>query len=359
MSEHAWAAAIEKVARRWVDPEHPGRLAASARTLAAENRFTFEGLAFTLNHACDFISRGGLRRWLGEAVPVLDRSVGVLSRGRTPLEGLFEAAAAGLVAERVLIALSASSPALAAGFFEEVADEAGTSRVALVAEAELLRHADVVIARGTEQELAAWHRALDARELPGEQRLLLPVRLGVAVIDGTEDRRARSGLAEDLLLHEGGTPQSVRAVFAPAGLPPDPLLEALAGFREVFPPHAATAGTLALRAAFLEALGVSLALGPGFLVTRGDFEPQEGAHLRWVEYASLAEVAERLHACDPARLAVTASAKNRRALAEMGLAAPAMLDFGDAHRPRPGQPPLTAEVPELFRQLAQGRHARG
>jgi hypothetical protein len=36
------------------------------------------------------------------------------------------------------------------------------------------------------------------RDVPLEQRLLLPTRVSVAIIDGSEDRAARSGLAEDL-----------------------------------------------------------------------------------------------------------------------------------------------------------------
>jgi hypothetical protein len=354
MPERQWVAAVEEVARRWTEPEHPPRVAATERTLAAENRFTEEGLAFALNHAADLVARGGLRRWMGDTTLAVDQTIGVISRGRTPLEGFFEAAGASTVAERVLLSLAPPSPVLVARFFEEVGDEAGAARVAVLAESELLRRADAVMGRGTEEDLESWDQPLDERLLAPERRLLQPVRVGVAVIDGSEDRRARSGLAEDILLHEGGTPQSVRAVFAPAGLSPDRLLEAMAGFREVFPPHDATAGTLALRVAYLEALGISLAVGPGFLVTRGEFEVQEGAHLRWVEYDSLSDVAAQLREKDPRAVTISTSARIREELARLGLDQVAMLDFGDAHRPEPGQPPLSAHVPEFLRGLSEG-----
>jgi hypothetical protein len=360
MAEPEWSAALRRVAQHWTDPDYTPRQMAVERTLAAENHFTEESLAFVVNHGADFVARGGVDRWIGAEAPRTTLTVGVVSRGRTPFEGFFEAAAASLVADRVLVSLAPSSPTLLERFFDDVAAEAGErQRVRIVGESDVIQKADAVIATGTASEMAAWSDQLDVSNVPQDSRLLQAVRLGVAVLDGTEDRAALSGLAEDLLLHEGGTPQSVRVIFAPSGHSPDGVLAAMAGFREVFPPHDLTSGKLALRVAYLEALGMSLAVGPGFLVTRGEFEVQADAHIRWVEYDALDDVAARLAACSPGEMFLSTGEPLAAGLrARMGPETP-ILGFGDAHRPEVGQPPLTPDLPNFLRNLAAGWLALG
>jgi hypothetical protein len=360
MAEHEWPTALRRVAQRWTDPDYPVRQMAVEHTLAAENHFTEESLAFVVNHGADFASRGGVERWIGAEAPRTTLTVGVVSRGRTPLEGFFEAVASSLVADRVLLSLAPSSPILLERFFDDVAGEAGErDRVRISGESDVIQRAKAVIATGTASEIATWSDQLDASDVSRDSRLLQPARLGVAVLDGTEDRAALSGLAEDLLLHEGGTPQSVRVIFAPRDHSPDGVLAAMAGFREVFPPHDLTSGKLALRVAYLEALGMSLAVGPGFLVTRGEFEVQDGAHIRWVEYDSLDDVAARLAACSPGEFFLaTGDALAVPLRDRIGSEIP-ILGFGDAHRPEVGQPPLTPDLPNFLRNLAEGWLALG
>jgi hypothetical protein len=80
-------------------------------------------------------------------------------------------------------------------------------------------------------------------------------------------------------------------VWAPANLSPDGLLDAFAGFRELFPPHPATDAALKMPAAVLAGVRAPHALGPGFLVSKGDPEAQAPpVHVRWTAYSALAEV---------------------------------------------------------------------
>jgi hypothetical protein len=353
MPDAARARALRHVAQRWTDPEHPPRAEAVAETLAADNRFTEESLAFAVNHAADLVASGGLDAWLGEA-PAGEGSVAVIARGRTPLDGFFAAAATVASGCRARLAVSAASPALVAAFLDEVGAEVGEEVGSVVAEAQVMDGAVAVIARGNDAELASWRsRATDAG-IPDERMVLVPEAAGVAVLDGSEDREALSGLAEDVLLHEGGTPESVRVVFAPAELEPDPLLEALAGFRELHPPHSGTDGSLAMQAGFLGAAKAPHAVGPGFLVSKNDEpEPQGGAHLRWTPYSDLDEVVQRIGGGSIAFVAATQRVIEE--LRQRGLdASVPVIGFGDAHRPVPGQPPLVPDVPALLARLGRG-----
>lgn len=346
------ALALRHVAQRWTDPDHPPRAMAVAETLAADNRFTVESLAFAVNHAADLVASGGIDSWLGDT-PAGEGVVAVISRGRTPLEGFFIAAAAVASGYRVRLALAAASPALLAAFLEEVGTEHGEEVAEAVPERAVMEGALAVLARGTESDLPGWRLRAEESGIDSKHTLLLPEGLGVAVVDGSEDRAALSGLAEDLLLHEGGTPENARVVFAPAELEPDALLEALAGFRELHPPHPHTDGSLAMQVGFLGAAKQPHAVGPGFLVSKNEeAEPQDGAHLRWTPYADPADVVATLTTRGDIAF-VAARPRVAEELRQRGLPAGVpVIGFGDAHRPVPGQPPMSPEVPALLARLA-------
>ncbi len=331
MSER-WTEAVAAVAARWEDPEHPPRAEAAAQTLAAENTFTEEGVAFVVNHAMHGLAEPALRMWIGDAA--FSGTAAVLSLGRSPLEGLHDALAAVLLGGRARVSVVPASPALLPAFFAGVQEAVGEKRVAFAPQPAAFDGADVALGTGTQDEHAAWSRLADRHGIPEDRRLFRPVRFGVAVMDGKEDRAALSGLAEDVLLHDGAAPRSARLLWAPADLSPDPLLDALAAAREMLPAHPATDGRLAMPAAFLKAAKQSHAVGPGFLVSRGDPAVQDGAHLRWAEYDALSEVAGWLAEHEAEVGFVT----TRPALAEALRAArlPAgipVIEPGDAHRP--------------------------
>lgn len=340
---------VRTVAERWVEPEYPARAQAVDETLA-KSRFTAESVAFSVNHAADLIAREGLDAWVTQDPVPFSGAVGVLSRTGTPVEGLFESLAVLLAGCEV--AIDARS-AVVLAFLGEVLGGTGLEQARRPGESAVLEKATAVFGSGNEEDRAAWHARLDQRHVPRANRLLRPIRTGVAVLSGEESRADLSGLAEDMLLHEGGTPYSVRVVLAPAGHSPDALLSALAGFREVFPPHPETDGSLAMQVAFLEAMGRSLAVGPGFLLSRGDFEVQHGAHLRWVEYDDIGNVVAAVSELMPAELFVATAPATARLLDDAGLTpGTPILGFGDAHRPEVGQPPLTPDVPAFLGSLA-------
>lgn len=348
----AWIRALEAVAGRWTDPDHPPRAEAAERTLAADNPFTEASVAFDVNVAAALVAEGRLAAWVrsaGVRGEGAEARVAVLSGGRTPTEGLLEAAAAAVAGHAVLLEGPDASPALAQAFFDEVAEEAGQARVRVVARPAVLVGADAVLGLANPDEQIAWSRAAERAGIAPERRLWMPAGWGVGVLDGRESRAELSGLAEDALLHEGATPRSVRLLWAPADLEPDPLLDTLAAFRATYPPHPRTEGRLRMPAAFLEATRQPMALGPGFLVSKGDPAPQPGAHLRWVPYVDLDDVTAWLRVQAP----VGGFVATRPALAErMRAAGLPVLGFGDAHRLEPGRPPLDAELLAFLRRLA-------
>ncbi len=314
-------AVMSEAAEAWRDPEHPPRRAAVEATLAAPNRWTEEGLAFALNHRAHQATPATLAAWLGSRAAVRRATVGVLCGESAPLAGWTAALAAMLLGHEAVIGLSESSPALLPAFWDEVPGAA----VTFVSRREVLDRAEALVAEGTEpEEEHALVAEAEAAGLPASRRLLSVRGSLLAVLGGREDAATLSGLAEDLLLHEGvGAPG---IVWAPAGLAPDALLNALAGFREYVPAHPDTDGTLALPTAFLASAKQPHATGSGFLVSKGAPEPQAPAHLRWAEYASLAEVSRWLRA-QPPGVAVVAAPEVAERL-EGRSTAP-----GDVHRP--------------------------
>ena len=344
---------LRAVAARWTEPDYGPRAEAVMKTLAADNRFTAESIAFSVNHATDLLAGDAIASWLGEIDAPRSTRLGIISRGQTPTEGFLEAATATLAGFDLFLVPGQSSPALLAAFFEEAATALDDSFLRVGTESELFADAGAVLALGNAHDRENWICQAEKHGIPASRMMLREQRAGVAIITGTETRAELSGLAEDILLHEGGTPQSVRLLFAPEDLQPDAVLEAMAGFREVFPPHPTTEGSFKMLAAFLEAAKQSHAVGPGFLVSKGDPEVQSGSHLRWVTYSEADEPVQWIGSHQETVAYVAAAAPLADELAQdRTLQSTPILSFGDAHRPMPGQPPLTDELREFLRQRA-------
>jgi hypothetical protein len=321
--------AISDVAAAWRDPDYSARESAVQATLEVSNRFTEEGLAFALNHLTHQIRPTTLRDRLAQHAASEARTVGVVCAGEAPLDGLTAALAAVLVGHRVIVRPALDSPALLPAFLGAVEELAEHEAVRFADLDGLLSEAEAIVVSGDEELIDDLTARAEAAGIPAARRWLRRRGFAVAVIDGKEDAEARSGLAEDLLLHEGVGHRAPSVVWAPAGLDPDGLLDTLAGFRELYPPHPDTDGSLRMATAFLVAAKQPHATGPGFLLSKGEPEPQAAAHIRWAEYASLDDIADWL--------------RSHRAAAEFVVARPdvsAALDTdvpvvepGDAHRP--------------------------
>ncbi len=310
-------AAVAEVARAWRDPDHPARAEAVEATLDAPNRFTEEGLAFALNHRMHQATEKTLQVWTGGQEIQHPVNVGVICDDSDPLAGWEAVLGAYLLGHRVAVGLSRGSNRLLRAFFYGVMDRGEDGWIRFVPQHSVGEQTGAVIAKDNDEGLA------------------------IAVIDGREDAEALSGLAEDLLLHEGVGP-GPRIVWAPAGLEPDALLNALAGFREFFPPHPDTDGTLALPTAFLASAKQSHATGPGFLVSKVEPEAQGAAHIRWSEYATLDDVADWLRAQPNLSLVVATPEVAEQLDIDVPVIAP-----GDVHRPALGE-----RNPDLIEYLA-------
>jgi hypothetical protein len=343
MRQDDWIAAIADVAHDWQDPDYERRDEAIQATLEVSNRTTEEGLAFALNHRMQQLKPDALREWIGECAARETHNVGLLCGDAPPLDGLTEAIAALVLGHRIWIARSEASPALVPAFLDDLLERTAEEPVRFVPRASAIEQADLLVASGAAEWIDDIKREADEAGISPEQRWLHRHGLVAAVIDGREDAEARSGLAEDLLLHEGIAPRTPSLLWAPAGLDPDAMLDTLAGFREVYPAHPDTDGTLAMPAAFLASAKQSHAVGPGFLVSKGDPEPQAEGHIRWVEYADFAEVADWLSERKAALEFVVA----RPLVAEQLEVDIPFVEPGDAHRPGLGD-----DVPGLVAFLA-------
>jgi hypothetical protein len=330
MTPDDWIGAVAEVAAAWQDPDYEPRAEAVEATLEAGNRYTEEGLAFALNHRMHQLNVDRLRAWIGRRAASEPRDVGIVCADAPPLDGLLEAVAARVLGHRVWIAPSDASPALVPWFFDDVQYGEEDESVRFVERDALFEHADVLVAAGTGEWIDEVEREAEEAGIVADRRWLHRVGTVVAVIDGREDAEARSGLAEDLLLHEGVAPRTPSLLWAPADLEPDPMLDTLAGFRELYPAHPDTDGTLAMPAAFLASAKQAHATGPGFLVSKGHPEAQSAGHLRWVAYDDLDVVSNWMHAHDVAFIVAASS------VAERLQPAVPVVPPGDAHRPALG-----------------------
>lgn len=289
--------AISRAAEAWQDPDYGPRAAAVEKTLDESNRFTEEALAFAINQQMHQAAEAErLIAWLADRQPADERLIGVLHPGNVPLAGLQDLIAVLIAGHGYLGSLSSKSPHLLPAFAREVEEQSGELPARFGSADDVFQTADAVLATGSD-ETRVWAEAeCDKNGIDRSRRLLRGSGFAIAILDGNESEEEREGLAEDILLHEGLGCRNVAIVWAPAGLEPDPYLEAMAAFRSVFPSHEDIPGALQMQQAFLEAVDTPHAYGEGlvFLVSKGAPEVQKAGHTRWSDYEDVAEVVQWL-----------------------------------------------------------------
>lgn len=286
------ASLVERVADRWKDPNHKPRSDAVEATLKRNNRFTREAIAFAVNQQTHLLNAEALLQWVGADPVASTATVAVVNPGNIPFVELQDFLSVMLLGHRYRGKLSARSPYLLPAFIDELNREgAGVDAQLAIAEPDLTQ-SDALIASGTDSTIAELRpRAINAG-IPPARMLLRGNRYSVAVIGPSESEETLNRLAEDILIHEGLGCRNVALVWAPEGLSPDPLLDAMARFRAVFPAHESTAGSLKLQIAFHRAADLPHAYADdeSFLVSRGAPEVQQPGHVRWSEYDDASQV---------------------------------------------------------------------
>ena len=331
MSKSDHIAAIAEIAAAWQDLDYPPRVEAVRATLAAENAFTEEAIAFAINQQMALLTPSALTAWIQDRTSAQALTVGVRSQADVPMEGLRDLLAVVLTGHRYVGGLAAASPALLPAFAEDVRQRTSDLPAEFTDADALFERSDAVVATVTDENRAAVEAACEAHGILPDRRLLREVGYAVAVLDGRESAEERERLAEDVLLHEGYGPCRVALIWAPRGLDPDPYLEAFAHFRGVFPAHTTTPGRLKMQQAFLDATGTPNAYGDGleFLMSKGAPDVQPPGHVRWSEYESLSDVAAWLDAHNPDVCHLAAGTSARR---HLNATRPATR-LGKAHRP--------------------------
>lgn len=359
--KHELVRAVSAAADSWTDPDYDPRQVAVEETLEASNAFTEEAVAFAVNQQMSLLTEKGLEAWIGERRASFPCTVGVLNAGNIPLVGLQDFLAVILTGHRYLGSVSSKSPALLPAFVADLCRFAPDIAANFALLPELLAGADALIATGSDETIA-WLRdgarepaPDDAKdETAGRTHDISPARclfrghsFAVGVLDGMERADTYERLAEDVLLHEGFGCRNVAVIWAPRGLAPDDLLEAMARFRAVFPAHDRTAGRLAMQRALLEAVDASHAYGEGleFLVSRGEPEIQSPGHLRWVEYDDIADVNAWLGK-QPVQLLIATPPVRKRLTFQGILLAP-----GEAQRPALDRRPDGVDTVEFLSGL--------
>ena len=293
-----YRAAIEQVAAHWVDPEHPARAEAVTRTLEAPNRFTASAIHYAVHQRIETLADLGWEAWLGPpSDPSSSLTVDVWHAGTTPLAGLHDLVAIVGMGHAYRGALASASPYLLAAFVDNLCAEAPGVAAEIISRDAVGGSTAALMATPAEADDEDLEAALQDAEVPTSRQLIRPSRVGVALIDGHESESEYEGLAQDMLAAEGFGARSVRICWAPRDLTPDPLLEAMAQCRGVFPAHDDTPGALQMQQAFLEARDQSHAYGDGleFLVSRGAADVQRPGHVRWTEYDEPREAVQWMH----------------------------------------------------------------
>jgi len=288
-SQAAIIDAIARAAETWGKEDAEPRATAIQKTLEAPNRFTEEGLRYALNHQMGRLTRDALQGWLEDVWTEDPHTVGILSAGEVPLDGLRDLLGVWGTGHHALVSTSETSPHLLPAFAETVAQHEPSLEVAFVDEDNLYPRVDALLAQPPSESLGAVHKQCDAHGLPSDGRHIRPPVFSVGVLDGQESDEEHEDLAADMLLYEGMGRHRLALLWAPEGLSPDPYLEAMARFRGAVPAHPDTPGALQMQKAFLEAQDVShaYAVGLQFLVSRAEPEVQPPGHIRWTEYSDL------------------------------------------------------------------------
>ena len=285
--------AISTVARKWQNPDYAPRIEAEQLLFNTSSRATPEAVAFAINQQLPQLSVSNLTELAKHRWRFRSSKVGVVQHQGPPLGGLFEWLLVllsglehkGLFGEEVDVLLKAFS------------DEVGSLYSNLRSSFEHIEKAgnDLggMIALGIDEDTSKI--VSDFRErIQSVPELTRSFQCSAALIDGKENNDEREDLAEDVLIHEGVGESSVRIIWAPEELNPDPYFESFAFFRGVYPAHERTSGSLQMKKAFLGAQGVPHAYGDGleFLISKGEPECLEPCHIRWVTYNSVSEVYE-------------------------------------------------------------------
>lgn len=284
--------AIVEVATSWLEETAPLRDEAIELTLKEDNRFTEEAVVFAVNQQMSLLRSAAIHDWINPYESASKSMVGVLNAGNIPLVGLQDWLAIVLMGHAYYGVLSSKSPYLLPAFTSEVKKRYDALDTSFVGLDEMWQHADAMIATGSDETISIMRSASEAHGLPLSRCLFRGHRFSIAVLDGKEGEAERMNLAEDVLLHEGMGCRNPAVIWAPETCLPDAYLSSFAVFRGVFPTHSRTPGSLQMKKAFLEAIDMPHAYAEGleFLISKGDAEPQEPCHIRWVSYRSLDEV---------------------------------------------------------------------
>lgn len=281
--------AIAETAAQWRDPEHPPRQEAVEETLDAPNRWTEQALNHALDRWMESLTVEALERWLGTAPAADGQVVGILHGEEEPLAGFRDAIAVWALGHSYVGAVPASSPSLLPAFAEAVGEHLTEAVIDFDSLENTLSRADAVVADPIDRIEDPLGEVCETYDISSEGRHLRAPQFSVGLVDGHETDDEMGRLAEDMLLFEGKGRRRLALLWAPDEHSPDLYLEAMAGFRGLFPAHEDTPGTLQMQQAFLEAQDQPHAYAEGmeFLMSRGEPALQKPAHIRWSEYEDL------------------------------------------------------------------------
>lgn len=330
-STKALIGSIVAVARDWIDVDYPLRVEAEERTLASENRFTAEALAFAVNQQMSLLTEDALSNWQIRLKAQSPCTVGVLNAGNIPFVGLQDFLAVLLSGHRYAGTVSSRSPHLLPALATDLESRHGGLPARFLDFESLLSEADALITTGSDETTRSVLEAAARSGIAPDRILVRGHRYSIGIIDGKESDDERIALAEDMLLHEGLGCRSLSILWAPADTSPDAYLDAMARFRSMFPAHSSTSGALKLQQAFLKAVDQPHAFGEGlvFLLSRGEPESQAPGHIRWVEYGQISDVESWINRHAAEIQLVIASERVKLAVPESA----ARTNPGEAQRP--------------------------
>lgn len=289
-SVNSFVNAVASAAADWREDDHSSRRAAIQHTLDAPNRWTEQALDHALNRWMQRLTREGVTRWLEGATLEERPTVAVVHGDDSPFSGVRSAIAVWALGGHYVGVLPDGGAALLPAFAEAVQAYHSDLPIEFAGRDEALDRADAVVAAPVEEAARdTLVEACEAAGVPAERRHLRGPTYSVGLVDGHESEDEMGRLAEDMLLYEGKGRRRLGILWAPVDHPPDNYLEAMAGFRGLFPAHEDTPGTLQMQQAFLEAQDQPHAYAEGmeFLLSRGEPALQKPGHVRWTEYEAL------------------------------------------------------------------------
>lgn len=340
---------VADIANRWRDPDHEARADAVRKTLSGETTYTEEALAFVVNQTMHQLTEANISGWLKERRSSDPKVVGIINVGASFFLEIQDFLAVLLTGHQYYGVLGPDSPCLLQAFASEIQSRLDGVSLEFGTVSGLMGKADALIASPGQEEIASIEAAYGERGIQPENRLLRGPGFAVAVLDGGESPADFENLAEDMLLHDGRDRRNVAIVWAPQGMTPDPLLDAMADFRGVFPAHPNLPGALKMQQAFMDALKVPNAYGEGmeFLLSKGEPEVQMPGHIRWTEYDELDVISTWIVERRPqVELIVGRPSITERINSDVPLS-----DFGYAQRPPLAWKPAGVDTIEFLTHL--------